>query len=138
MARGRVIARGGQAHRAVAAQRHDGLDRSLAKALGADDDGAAVILQRTRHDFRGGGRAAVDQNDQRFTLGQVAGLGVVTVTISRIAAPGRDDFAFVEEGIGHHDRLVQQAAGVVAQIEHHAVDVVEPARLLDLVGQPRL
>ena len=50
-ARGRVVARRGQAHRTVAAQRHDGLDRPLAEALGADDDGAAMILQRAGDDF---------------------------------------------------------------------------------------
>ena len=40
------------------------------------------------------------------------------------AAAGRDDLALVDEGVGHRHRLVEQAAGIVAQVEHDAGQLV--------------
>ena len=37
---------------------------------------------------------------------------------------GYDDLSFLQELVRHRDALVQQAAGVVAQIQYQAVDVV--------------
>ena len=71
-ARRRVIARRGQAQRAVLAERHDGLHGALAERARADQRRALVILQRAGDDLRGRGRAAVDQHDQRLAVGEVA------------------------------------------------------------------
>ena len=89
----REIARRGQAQRAVAgAQRDDGLHRALAERARADERGALVILQRAGDDFRGRRRAAIDQDDDRLALGQIARVGVealrlVGVTMSLAITP---------------------------------------------------
>ncbi len=48
-----------------------------------------------------------------------------------IAAAGRDDLALVEEGVGNRDGLGQKPAGIVAQVEDEAVDLVHAAGVLD-------
>ena len=71
-ARGRVIARRGQAQGAVVlAERNDGLDRALAEGARAEQRRALVVLQGAGHDFRSRGRAAVDQHHQRLAMGEV-------------------------------------------------------------------
>src|SRR5213595_1122362 len=41
-----------------------------------------------------------------------------------IAAAGRDDLAALQEGVGNGDRFLQQAAGIVAQIDDVALQLV--------------
>ena len=55
----------------------------------------------------------------------------------RIAAAGRDDLALLEEIVGDGDRLVEQAARVVAQVEHEPDQLVAGLLLqvLDRVAQ---
>ena len=91
-----------------------------------------MVLNGAGHDFGGRGRTAIDQHDDRFAIRKVALLGVVAVCILLIAPAGRDDFAPVEEGIGHRDRLCQQAAGVVAQVDDITTDIVRAQLVLDL------
>src|ERR1017187_3979561 len=72
-ARRREVARGGETQRAVAgAKRNDGLHRALAERARADQRCTLVVLQRSGDDFGSRCRAAVDQNDQRLALGQIA------------------------------------------------------------------
>src|SRR5690606_29156389 len=67
----RVVERRGQAQRAILAERDDRLDRTLAERLGADHGRAAMILQRTGHDFGRARRTAVDQHDHWLAVGDV-------------------------------------------------------------------
>ena len=46
-----------------------------------------------------------------------------------IAAAGGNDLALVEESVRHRDRLVEQPAGIVAQIENVALDLSVRASL---------
>src|SRR5262249_39630488 len=60
------VARGCQPQRPIArAKRNDGLHRALAERARADDRRAPVILERTRHDFRG----RLDKNNKPRVLG---------------------------------------------------------------------
>ena len=63
----------GQPQRTVAGpKRDDGLHRALAEGARADERGALVVPQRPGDDFRRRRRTAVDQQDERLALGQVA------------------------------------------------------------------
>src|SRR5207237_549371 len=75
----------------LAAERDDGLDRSVAERARAHDRGALVVLQRSRQDFRAGCRPAVDQHDNRFALGEIAGLGGEALGVIGIAPARRND-----------------------------------------------
>jgi hypothetical protein len=84
-----------------------------------------VILQRTGDDFRGRSRTAVDQDDQRLALGQVARPGVEALGFLGIAATCRNDLAPIEERVRDRDRLIQEAPRIVAQIDDEAFDLVD-------------
>ena len=63
--------------------------------------------------------------DHGQALGEVAaGLGVVALRVLGMAAAGGNDLALVEEVVRHRDRLVEQTAGVVPQVEHDAGELV--------------
>src|SRR3546814_12930535 len=49
----------------LAGQRQQGLDRALAEAALAHDDGAVMVLERAGDDLGGRGAAGVDQHDDR-------------------------------------------------------------------------
>src|SRR2546426_7998385 len=123
----REVARGRQAQRRAVVERQDGLHRALAEGLRAEDEGALVVLERARDDLRGAGAPAVHQHDHR-EVGPRAGL-VREVLLFLVLEPavGVDDEARVEEEVGHLDRLGEEAARIVAQVEDQAL---EPARLL--------
>ena len=99
-------------------QRNDRLHRTLSEGARAHDDGAAVILQRAGDDFGGRGRPAVDQHHDGQAVGVVPGLGVEALRVVGTARTGGYDLAAVEEEIDHLDRLFQQPAGIVAEIEN--------------------
>ena len=80
-----------------------------------------MILQRTRHDFRGRGRTAVDQHHDWQSTRQIARRRIIAVAIGSGAATGRYDLAALKEGIGYEHSLVQQTARVVTQVQHDAV-----------------
>src|SRR5204863_8776392 len=104
--------------------RHDRLHRTLAERARADQRGALVVLQRPGDDFRRRRRTAVDQEDHWLALGEVARPRVEALGFLGIAAAGRDDLTLVEEGVRDRNRLVEQAAGIVAQINDEALDLV--------------
>src|SRR6185312_16180070 len=133
-ARWREVERRGQADRAAAGHLHDGLHRTLTERAGAEDDGTAMVLQSAGHDLRGRGRAAVHQHHDRQAAGDVARLGVPALHVLRLARLDRDDLALVEEGVDHGNRLVEQAARVVAQVEDVALEL-GPGLLLDLLDR---
>src|SRR6266498_1521961 len=119
------VARGCQPQRPIAgAERNDGLHRPLAERARADDGRAPVILERTRHDFRGRGRAAVDQHDDRLVLGEVARARIEPLGFLGGAAARRYDLALLQERIGDRNRLVEQSARIVAQVDDEALELV--------------
>ena len=130
----RVVARRGQADRAMAGQRHDGLHRALAERAGAHHDRPAVILQRAGHDLGGRGRAAVDQHHDRQAVDQVAAPGVEPLHAVGAPAAGGHDLALVEEGVGDRDRLLEQPARVVAQVDARCPSC--PGRALPRAPRP--
>src|SRR5438552_3914103 len=125
LARRGEVARGGEPQRAVAAaERDDGLHRTLAERAGAHQRGPLVILQRAGDDFGGRGRAAIDQHDDRLALGKVARMGGAALGFLSVAAAGRNDLAALQEGVGDGDRFLQQAAGIVSEIDDVALQLV--------------
>src|SRR5262245_50826482 len=123
------VARGGQQERPIAgAQRNDGLHRALAERARADDGGAAMILQRTCHNFGGRGRAAVDQHDDRLVLDEVAGARIEALGFLSITAARRDDLALLQERIGDRDRLIEQSARIIAQVDDEALELATGLR----------
>jgi hypothetical protein len=54
-------------------------------------------------------------------------VGAGLVLRGAVAPPGRDDDPVARELVGHEDGLVEQAAGVVAEVEHEALRRVPPA-----------
>jgi hypothetical protein len=48
--------------------------------------------------------------------------GRVPAACARVAPSGRDDYPFGEKLVGDEDGLVEQAAGVVAEVEHQALE----------------
>ena len=144
----RVVARRGQLDAGIWAQRTHGLHRALAKGLGAHDGGALVVLQGARDDLRSRGRAFVDQHHQRHLLdrcgqcldridttagvelGRCAESGLA---LGQLAVGGHHHHIGRQEGGRNGDGGVEQTTGVVAQIEHQALQVrVLLVELVDL------
>src|SRR5205823_1966549 len=78
------------------------------------------------------GRAAIDQYDERLALAQIPGPGIEPLRLLGIAPARRDDFPLLQEGIGNRDRLIEEAARIVAQIDDEALELV--ARLRREIG----
>jgi hypothetical protein len=97
------------------------LDRALAERAAADEHGAPEVAQRAGDDLGGAGRALVDDHDQRH-VGEVVAVVGGELLAGRRAADGRDDRAGLDEGVGDLDGGGEQAAGVVAHVEHDAAD----------------
>ena len=96
----------------------------LPNDLRAEQDRPVVVLQRAGDDLAGRGGAAIDQHRHRKTGGDVAGARVVALRILAAPAAGRHDLALVEKRVRHRDRLIEQAARIVAQIEDHPDQLV--------------
>ena len=119
------------------------LHRALAEGLRAHDGGALVVLQRAGDDLAGRGRAFVDEHDQRHLLQRLGqapqrvGAAAAQVVLGRglegllrigDLAVGRDDHRVGrQERRRDRDRALEQAARVVAQVEHQALHVRAPA-----------
>ena len=141
-ARRRVVARRGQADRAVARDRHHGLHAALAEGLGAHDDGAAMVLQRAGDDLAD---ALAEPPLISTTIGRPCAMSPDSAfqrcASSLRRARVRDDLALVEEVVRDLHRLVEQPARVVAQVEDDALEVAaRPAGACVLHGaaQPGL
>jgi hypothetical protein len=97
---------------ARAASPRDGLHRALAERACADDGSAPVILERTRHDFGGRCRAAIDQHDDWLVLGEVARARIEALGLLGVAAARRCNLALLQEGIRDRNRLTQGAFSI--------------------------
>ena len=104
------------------AQAINRLHERLAPGRLTDDETAIVILDRAGHDLRRAGAAAVGERDQR-KVGVVAALDAAVVLIRILDAPARvdDQVPLLEKPVRHLDRLVERAAGILANVEHQAL-----------------
>ena len=80
--------------------------------------------KRAGDDLGSRGRAAVDQHDHRLAVDQIAGTRAEALHLLGMPAAGGDDLAALQEGVGDEDRLVEQAAGIAAEIEDEALQLV--------------
>ena len=78
-----------------------------------------MVPQRAGDDFRGRSGSAIDQDNNREAVCNVAGFGFVMRF--PISALGRDDLALFKKGIGHEDSFVEGPARIVAEVEHKAL-----------------
>ena len=152
---GRVVAGCGELDgRLLAGQRQDGLHGALAEGLRAQHDGTLVVLQGASHDLGGRGRTRVDQHHHLGSLGpgrqrgDAVGLAAARHVVLRAgveaalgvvgAAVGGGDFhAGLQEGGRDADGAVQQAARVIAQVQHHGLEraVVLLGQLFEVIDQ---
>ena len=97
-----------------------------------------LILQRARDDFRRRRRAFVDQHDDRHARQDLARARVVALRVAGAPSARRDDFALIEERVRNADRLIEQAARIVAQVEDDAAQAAADLglRLIDGLLEP--
>ena len=99
----------------------DELHAPLAERRLADDDGAVVVLHRAGDDLARAGRRAVHEHRDRVVgLGPLAVRDLLLAPLARVAHRG-DDRPLGDELVGDPRRLIEQPAGVAAQIEHEAL-----------------
>ena len=124
--------RGGQRQAGVFGQRIYGLHQALAERGLAQDQAAVVILQRAGDDLGRRSREVVDQHHDGIIAPAVAVARLIDFFRRRTAAVRNDHLALLQEFVGHGDALVQQAAGISAQIEHQTFDIVlaQPAQVV--------
>ncbi len=94
-----------------------------------------MILQCTGNDFRRTGRTAIDENDNRLAVSQVALACIEARHILRIATTGRDDFTLVEEGVGNSHSLIEQTARIEAKIQHEALELFGRNLVLNILDR---
>ena len=125
VARGVILGRG-QAQRGtlLASDRQNLLHRALAKGFFADDLGTIVILEAASDNLRGAGAESVHQYHQR-QLGPGVPAGRLMLGVLSASLGGDDWLSLGEELFANLDRLVEQAAWVVAQIKHKALHVLQ-------------
>ena len=100
------------------------LHRALAvRGVVADDDAAAVVLDRAGEDLARTGAELVDHHHQR-AFPDHARLRVVVRLRAAVRAFHLDDRAVVDEQAGHVDGFGQRAAAVPAEVDHDGVDVL--------------
>ena len=83
-----------------------------------------MILQRAGNDLGRRSGGAVHHHHHRIALAAVIGTGVVILVRLGAAAMAHHQVVLLQEVARHLDAFIQQAAGIAAQIEHQAFDVV--------------
>src|SRR5215211_4175176 len=91
-----------------------------------------MVMQCAGHDLRCRSRSPVDQNHKRLAVCAIASLGAKTAGFLRSATPRGDDFAARHERTRNRDGLVEQSAGIVAEVDHVACKLVLWDLLRDL------
>ena len=125
VARGVILGRG-QAQRGtlLTIDRQNLLHRTLAKGFFADDLGTIVIPEAASDNLRGTSAESVYQYHQR-QLGPGVPARRLMLGILSASLGGDDWLSLGEELFANLDRLVEQAAWVVAQIKHEALHVLQ-------------
>ena len=121
---GREIARGRELQGLAVIERHHGLHRALAESALTEELGAPVVAQRPGDDLGGGSGTLVNKHGDRRTKREVARHRLHAEARLLRAAFRRDDDAFLEERVRDFDRGIQDAARIVAQVEH---ETTQPA-----------
>ena len=80
-----------------------------------------MILDRTSDDLGGAGTAAIDQHNHR-DVRISSGMGEILLLLAFEPAFGIHDHAGTQKEIGDFDRLAEQPAGIIAQVQHHALE----------------
>src|SRR5262249_4579775 len=93
------------------------LHETLAERGVANDDGSIMVLQRARDDLRSGRRVLIRQNDERNIRSRRLFTRVVHLRLGVSSADARDLLALLEEEIADRERLIEEATGVVPEIE---------------------
>jgi hypothetical protein len=109
------------------------LHRALAERRRvADDERAAVVLQRTGDDLRGRGAEAAREHDERAVVDH-RGIGIAPDVDIAARAAGLYHGPLRDEQTGQVDRLLQRSATVAPQIQDHALHILGA----ELLEQPR-
>src|SRR5262249_33569159 len=104
----------------AAVERVDGLYEPLAERRRAEDERAIVILERAGDDLGGRRRAAVEEHDERNLAIEMPALRAFDRGRTHARAHAQDFLAGLEEQARSLERLVDDAAAVVAHVEHEA------------------
>ncbi len=120
-ARRGVIKRCGQTKPRAAIQGVDGLHRTLPERGHPHDQGSPVVLKSTGHDLGSARAASVDQRHDGIGRFEGARPSGIVLTQGLVPTLGVDDQSLAQPVVGHGHRLIEQSAGVVTQIDHHAL-----------------
>src|SRR5437868_7142434 len=102
----------------AAVEGKDRLHQAFTEARGADDERAIVILQGAGNYLRRRCRRSVDEDDQ-WNVGADVRTSCARDFGGRVAcADAHDLLAFLEEQSADGERLIDDAAAVVAHVEH--------------------
>ena len=120
---GDVVLGDGDLEDAVIGEVACGLYQSLAKGARADDHGAVEVLQGSRGDFAGAGRAAVDEHCQGDVGVDGVDGGLVGALAGLVASTHDEDLgALGDEEADDLDGRLDDAAAIAAQVEDDVLD----------------
>ena len=108
-----------------------GLDEAFAEGGFADDEGAVVVLHGTRNDFSRGGGVAVDENHDGILQAFFAAGGAVGLVGGGAAALRNHQLTLLQELVAHIDGLVDQPAGVAAEVDDETLKGTLLAELVE-------
>ena len=117
---GREVLGRRQLQGAAVQKRRDRLHGGLAERALADERGPVVVDQGAGDDLGGARAAAVDEDDQRECRAAWRRRSRGTRASSCVQPVGATDDAVLDEDRGHVDRLREEAARVVAQVDDRA------------------
>src|SRR5690606_5414120 len=100
-----------------------GLHGSLAETWLAYDHTTAVILNCRRENFRGGSRAAIDENAQRPLPGRRRKIIAFNLDFA-VCIALLDHWPLADEQTCQINRLAQRTAAIVAQIDQNAIYLI--------------
>ena len=93
---------------------------------------------RFQYYLRAAGRTAVDQHHHRIVFDPGIRMGFIQNLLPVAPPPGGDNGAVIQKDVRHSDRLFQQAARIVAQIQHQPPDRLLGPKLVQRCERQRL
>jgi hypothetical protein len=117
----------------AALEREDRLNEPFTECRLADDERPVVVLQRAGDDLRCGRRGLVGEHDERHRRLDRRLLRTSDVVTRVAAADAHDLLPFAQEETAHRERLLDDTAAVLAQIEDQAARTRAP-QLLDCLA----
>src|SRR3954468_23680789 len=120
----RIPLGGSQLQRVPAVEIEHRLHETLPEARLAKDERAVVILKRAGDNFGRGGRVLVRENDEGSgRQGRIA-TRHVRLCLAVPCADRRDLLTVLEEQIADREALIEDTAGIAAEVEHNPADVL--------------